>query len=185
MERDFRVESRDYDHMLRGRWQAYRLDAGTQVSDTPDLEIAVDTFRLWLPAGTHMHWATQTRPLRFNCLQFFWPGRWYTLTAFYNGRQLRHTYATIIQPAEVGLIGLSYVDLELSLLVQPDLTYTVLTQAEFDEAARILRYSDEVKTEATQTLTNLVNSTQLSVGVFSQIPHVLRHEDFHMTECHP
>src|SRR5436190_1688185 len=33
MQPDFQVESRSYDQIVRGSWQAYRLDQNTQVSD--------------------------------------------------------------------------------------------------------------------------------------------------------
>src|SRR5260370_20072627 len=33
MQPDFRVESRSYDQVIRGSWQAYRLDATVQLSD--------------------------------------------------------------------------------------------------------------------------------------------------------
>ena len=93
MQPDFRVESRSYDQMARGSWQAYRLHEQTQLSDELLTEVSRDCLRLWLPAGTPMRWSTRTWPLRYNCLQFYWPQRWYTLSAFYDGRTLLRTYA--------------------------------------------------------------------------------------------
>ena len=122
MQSDFRVESRSYDRMIRGSWQAYRLHEHTLLNDEMLPDVSSDCVRLWLPAGTPMHWSTQTRPLRYNCLQFFWPDRWYTLSAFYDDRILRHTYASIIQPAKIEIERLSYVDLDLSVLVKADQT---------------------------------------------------------------
>src|SRR6185437_3944435 len=120
MQADFQVESRSYDQMVRGRWRGYRLSAGTRLGDESEVEVASDCVRLWLPACTPMNWSTATRPLRSNCVQFFWPERWYTLSAFYSGRELVHTYASIISPATIELDRLTYVDLDLSLLVKPD-----------------------------------------------------------------
>src|SRR5690349_24669861 len=107
MQRDFRVECRSYDQMLRGSWQAYRLAEGLQLGDEA-VESLDDCVRLWLPAGTAMNWSTGTRPLRNACLQYFWPQRWYMLSAFYQERTLVHTYATIIQPAGIDIGRLSY-----------------------------------------------------------------------------
>ena len=98
MQPDFHVESRTYDQVVRGSWQAYQLPRSIQLSDEALPEIASDCLQLWLPAGTPMRWSTHTHPLRYNCLQFFWPNRWYMLSAFYNGRALKHTYATVILP---------------------------------------------------------------------------------------
>jgi protein associated with RNAse G/E len=140
--------------------------------------MANDGIRIWLPAGTPMHWSTATRPLRNNCLQFFWPTRWYTLSAFYSGRQLIHTYATIIQPAQIELDRLTYVDLDLSLLVKPNLSYEVLTQAEFEQAADQLHYSEEVRIGSLLAQQTLTNAIQVGTGLFSLIPHTLNQTDF-------
>ena len=125
-----------------------------------------------------MNWSTATRPLRSNCVQFFWPERWYTLSAFYNDRALIHTYATIIQPARIEADGLTYVDLDLSLLVKPALSYEVLTQAEFDQAAEMLHYSEDTRIGSLLALQTLTNSIQLGTGLFSLIPHTLNQTDF-------
>src|SRR5438045_1772675 len=134
MQQDFLVESRSYDQTLRGSWQAYKIDEGMRLGDESVDDVLGGigrALRLWLPAGTMMRWSTGGRPLRSNCLQFFWPDRWYSLSAFYNDRNLVHTYASIIQPARINIERLSYIDLELSILVEPDLSYEVLTQVEF------------------------------------------------------
>jgi protein associated with RNAse G/E len=182
MQKDFRVECRSYDQMLRGSWQAYRLDDDLQVGDEP-VEALHDCMRLWLPAGTPMNWSTGTRPLRSACLQFFWPQRWYMLSAFYRGNELIHTYATMIQPATIEIDRLSYIDLELSVLVEPDLSYEVLTQAEFEHAANLLHYSEDTRVSALMALNTLTSGVQRSVGVFSAIPYQLKQVDLHLSSC--
>ena len=183
MQADFRVESRSYDQRVRGSWAAFRLNEQTQLSDELVTEASSDCLRLWLPAGTPMHWTTRTRPLQHNCLQFFWPERWYMLSAFYNGRILRHTYASIIQPATIEIERLAFVDLDLSVLVKPDSTYEVLTQAEFEQMADMLHYNEETRIGALMALRTITSSIQLSVGLFATIPHVLSSTDFHLTTC--
>ena len=183
MQPDFQVESRSYDQMVRGSWRGYRLDVTTPLSDESLAEVSSDCVRLWLPAGTQMHWSSGTRPLRNNCLQFFWPGRWYTISAFYNGRSLIHTYASVIQPATIELERLYYVDLDLSILVKPDLTFEVLTQAEFDQMADTLHYDEETRIGALMAMGTLTNAIQLGIGLFAAIPHTLRHADFHLATC--
>src|SRR5258708_37476615 len=101
MQQDFLVECRSYEKLLRGSWQAYKLNEQTQLGDEIKDELTSEGVRLWLPAGTLMNWATGTRPLRYNCVQFFWPERWYMLSDFYNQRALIRTSATIIQPATI------------------------------------------------------------------------------------
>lgn len=173
MRQDFLVECRNYDKTLRGSWKAHQLSAETQVGDE-EAEAAQGSLRLWLPAGTPMNWERGTRPLRSHCLQFFWPERWYMLSAFYDGESLIHTYATIIQPAILGYERLSYVDLDLSMLVKPDLSYEVLTQAEFEQAANALGYDEETRISALMALRTLSSTIQRSLGVFSAVPHCLK-----------
>lgn len=183
MQREMLVESRSYDQVLRGSWRAYKLDEHIQLGDEQPSGTATDMVRLWLPAGTPMRWATGTRPLRNNCLQFFWPQRWYMLSAFYQKDTLLHTYASIIQPATIDLDRLAYVDLDLSTLVEPDLSYEVLTLVEFEHAADLLRYSEETRISALMALRTLTSSIQLSVGLFTNIPYRLKQTDFHLASC--
>ena len=184
MQRDFLVESRNYDAVLRGSWQAYRLNENIQLGDESAIEPTMDAIRVWLPKGTLMHWATGMRPLRYNCLQFFWPQRWYMLSAFYNERSLMHTYASIIQPAHLHLDGVSYIDLDLSVLIKPDLSYEILTRAEFEQAAELFDYSEETRIRALATLRTLTSSIQRSVGLFTVVPHWLQKTEVHLVQCH-
>jgi hypothetical protein len=183
MQPDFQVESRSYDQVVRGSWQAYKLQQRTQLSDELLAEASSDCLRLWLPAGTLMHWSTNIRPLRYNCLQFYWPQRWYTLSAFYDDRVLKYTYATIIQPASLEIERLAYVDLDLSILVKPDLTFEVLTLAEFEQIADLLHYSEDTRIGALMAMRSITSSIQRSAGLFAPIPNLLRETDFHLMGC--
>jgi protein associated with RNAse G/E len=183
MHPDFQVESRSYDQAYRGSWRGYRLETSLQLSDLPTAPVSGDCLRLWLPAGTPMHWATRTHPLRNHCLQMYWPERWYTLSAFYQDRELIHTYASIIQPITMEDHRLSYIDLDLSLLIQSDLSYEVLTQVEFDALAETLHYSEETRIGALMAMHTLTNAIQLATGLFATIPLTLRQTDFHLVSC--
>ena len=183
MQQDFLVESRSYEQGLRGSWRAYRLGEGMQLGDEQPCEGLGDLMRLWLPAGTPMRWETGTRPLRNNCLQFFWPQRWYMLSAFYSDRTLIHTYASIIQPATIEADRLSYVDLDLSVLVRPDLSFEVLTQAEFEHMADLFHYSEDTRIGALMALRTLTSTIQHSVGIFTCVPVQLKQSDFHLVHC--
>lgn len=184
MHPDFQVESRSYDQAYRGSWRGYRLESSLQLSEQPTAPVVGDCVRLWLPAGTPMHWTTRTHSLRDNCLQMYWPERWYTLSAFYHGRELIHTYASIISPITLADERLSFVDLDLALLIQPDLSYEVLTQAEFDQLAETLHYSEETRIGALMAMHTLANAIQLATGLFATIPLTLRQADFHLVKCH-
>ncbi len=183
MQQNFLVESRSYEKLWRGSWSAYKLDRQIQLGDEQSSLNRNDLVRLWLPAGTSMRWATGTRPLRSNCVQFFWPERWYMLSAFYDEHVLKHTYAAIIQPAVIQPDRLSYVDLDLSVLVKPNLSFEVLTQAEFDQAADQLHYSEETRISALMALRTLTSAIQRSIGIFSVVPLQLNLSDLHVVRC--
>jgi protein associated with RNAse G/E len=175
MERDFLVESRSYDHLMRGSWRAYKVDRRISLSVESSLNHsgADDCTCVWLPRGTLMNWASGTRPLPRNCVQFFWPQRWFMFSAFYHDAELLHTYVNIIQPATMQLDRVSYVDLDLSMLLKPDLSYEVLTQAEFEHASHVLHYNEETRIGALMALHTLTSSIQRSTGLFSVIPYHL------------
>src|SRR6266487_823823 len=96
---------------------------------------------------------------------------------------LIHTYAAIIQPATIELDRLSYIDLDLSVLVKPDLSYEVLTQAEFEQMADLFHYDEETRIGALMALRTLTSTIQHSVGVFTAVPSRLQQSDFHLVHC--
>lgn len=183
MQRDFLVESHSYDKMLRGTWRAYKLSSDLQLGNEQESSVLDNCVRLWLPSGTPMNWSSGTRKLRSNCLQFFWPDRWYMLSAFYNEDVLIHTYANIIQPAQILLDHISYVDLDLSTLIKPDLSYEILTQMEFEHMADTLHYDESTRVSALMALQTITSTIQRSIGLFSAVPHQLNLNQLH-TDCH-
>ncbi|HEX9426123.1 MAG TPA: DUF402 domain-containing protein, partial [Pyrinomonadaceae bacterium] len=52
---------------------------------------------------------------------------------------------------------LSYVDLDLDILVEPDLSYRILDVEDFERNAETYSYSVEVKANAHRAVTELVN----------------------------
>jgi len=64
---------------------------------------------------------------------------------------------------------LSYIDLDIDVLVQPDLSYQVLDTDEFEVNAARYGYSDEVKTRAREgldELTKMIESRQFPFEEF-------------------
>lgn len=70
-------------------------------------------------------------------LEYHWLDRWYSVFClFEEDGAFQSYYADIRMPAEVEGRRLSYVDLELDLIVHPDLSHQVVDEREFAEAAR-------------------------------------------------
>ena len=73
--------------------------------------------------------------------EFFWTDRWYSVFRFQSpdGRLLRF-YCNINTPPTFEPGVLSYIDLDVDVLVEPDLSYEVLDEDEFERHAELYRY---------------------------------------------
>ncbi len=136
----------------------------------------------WEPRGTFIHrrsgWA-----MRFDHLQFFYPNRWFVISADYgtNGL-LRHCYCDITmpwQPPTRTKRQIEYIDLELDLRVMPDGSSLIQDEDEFDDAIVTMQYPDHVRDGALLALQMLIESARAWTEPFAQIPLVLPRLDFH------
>jgi protein associated with RNAse G/E len=90
-------------------------------------------------------------------LEYYWLNRWYNIFRFAepNG-ELRNYYCNInVPPTFAGEI-LSYVDLDLDILVAPDFSYQVLDEQDFESNAQIYGYPDQVQQNARRAVEELV-----------------------------
>ena len=72
-----------------------------------------------------------------------------------NGTRLY--YCNLNMPPSLKDNVLTYIDLDIDILVQPDFSYQVLDLDEFEENARRYGYSEEVKSEAQAAVDELVS----------------------------
>ncbi len=78
----------------------------------------------------------------FTWALFFFPGRWYSITSVYDARAVLIAHHTdLCVPPEVRDGVLSFLDLKLDLLVQPDGKWSWLDQDEYDEEVAAGRIS--------------------------------------------
>jgi protein associated with RNAse G/E len=90
-------------------------------------------------------------------LEYYWLDRWYNIFRFAepNG-ELRNYYCNVnVPPTFAGEI-LSYVDLDLDILVAPDFSYQVLDEQDFESNAQIYRYPEQVQQKARRAVEELV-----------------------------
>ncbi|MCM3871417.1 MAG: DUF402 domain-containing protein [Pyrinomonadaceae bacterium] len=90
-------------------------------------------------------------------IEYYWLDRWYNIFRFAepNG-ELRSYYCNVnVPPAFDGQV-LSYVDLDMDILVEPDLSYRIVDLEDFKENAERFGYSEDVQTNARQGLERLV-----------------------------
>lgn len=90
-------------------------------------------------------------------LEYYWLDRWYNIFRFAQpDGALRNYYCNVNVPARFDGDTLSYVDLDLDILVDPDFSYRVLDVEDFEANGRIYGYTEEVKANARQALDELV-----------------------------
>ena len=90
-------------------------------------------------------------------LEYYWLDRWYNVFRFAqpNG-ELRNYYCNVNLPPTLEDDILSYVDLDLDMLVAPDYSYQTLDEEDFEENAKLYGYSDEIRTNASKAIDELV-----------------------------
>ena len=91
-------------------------------------------------------------------LEYYWLDRWYNIFRFAepNG-SLRNFYCNVNVPPTLEGSVLTYVDLDLDILVAPDFSYQILDKDDFEDNAKLYNYSAEVQSNAARALDELVN----------------------------
>ncbi|HEV7747733.1 MAG TPA: DUF402 domain-containing protein [Pyrinomonadaceae bacterium] len=101
-------------------------------------------------------------------VEYYWLDRWYNIFRFAQpDGALRNYYCNVNVPAKFDGETLSYVDLDLDILVAPDFSYRVLDVEDFAANARIYGYTEEVKANAQQALDEIVKMIQTRAFPFS------------------
>ena len=141
------VESRKYDGRLHRSWAARLVRAEgalVVVEGTFEEEIVHPNLGVIEPG-------TVSR-------EFYWMDRWYSVFRFRRpAGQLRNYYCNVNEPARFDGQNLRFVDLDIDLLVAPDMTYTILDEEEFAEHAERFKYSPETRRRARAALSELID----------------------------
>ncbi|MGE5674116.1 MAG: DUF402 domain-containing protein [Mycobacterium leprae] len=103
----------------------------------------------------------QTRGKRFTIqnrsIEFYWPGRPYTVAADCSAEgQIRQYYCNINLPPVMADDRVEWVDLDLDLIVQPDLSWQVVDEEEFELHQVRYGYPPEVIQLARESLAALI-----------------------------
>jgi protein associated with RNAse G/E len=90
-------------------------------------------------------------------VEFYWLDRWYNIFRFHQPTgELRNYYCNINVPPVFHQNVLSYIDLDMDILVEPDLSYRILDEDEFAANASRFKYSLEVQRRSYQAIEQLV-----------------------------
>jgi protein associated with RNAse G/E len=101
--------------------------------------------------------------------EFFWTDRWYSIFRFQapDGRLLKF-YCNINTPPTLDSGALTFVDLDVDVLVQPDYSYQVLDEDEFERHAQLYRYPPVYRLnvqEALDEIRGLIENRQFPFNV--------------------
>jgi uncharacterized protein len=140
------VHSCKHDGRIRRRWPARvaRREGTLILLDAVFSEEVRHPLLGTIETGTHS-------------IEYFWTDRWYSVYRFQtpDGRLLRF-YCNINTPARLASGVLSFVDLDVDVLVEPDFSYRVLDEDEFERHAELYGYPESYRERVAQALAELV-----------------------------
>ncbi len=76
--------------------------------------------------------------------EYFWTDRWYSVFRFQTpAGELLKFYCNVNTPPKVEDGALTFIDLDVDVLVNPDFSYKVLDEDEFERHVELYKYPDE------------------------------------------
>lgn len=89
--------------------------------------------------------------------EFFWKHKWYNVFRFHEpAGALRNFYCNVNQPPTFENETLSFVDLDVDVLVSPNFTVEILDLDEFEDNAAKYSYPNEVRAEIGKSLDEIL-----------------------------
>jgi protein associated with RNAse G/E len=153
------VRAYKYDGVLHRTWTAelVRQDESLILLDAKFADEIVHDLLGTIAVGTHS-------------LEYYWLNRWYNIFRFAEpDGKLRNYYCNVNQPPRFDGKTLSYVDLDLDILVEPDFSYRILDVEDFEANAKRYGYTPEVQTHARRALDDLVAMIETRAVPFTDL----------------
>jgi len=102
--------------------------------------------------------------------EYFWLGRWYNVFRFEEASGgLKYFYCNVAMPADFVNQTLSYIDLDIDVVIRPDRTYEVLDEGDFAASAELYGYSDELVRRVKTALNELLGSLARNEFPFDEL----------------
>lgn len=152
------VRACKYDGRERRRWtaQLLRREGPLLILDAYFPEEVTHDLLGTIAVGTHS-------------LEYYWLDRWYNIFRFAQpGGALRNFYCNVNVPPALENNVLTYVDLDLDILVAPDYSYQILDAEDFEQNASLYRYPNEVRTNAGRAVDDLVRMIETREFPFNE-----------------
>jgi len=142
--------------LLHRKWRAelLRRDDSLIVLDARFSDQIVHELLGTIASGTHS-------------LEYYWLDRWYNVFRFARADgTLRNYYCNINVPPNFDGETLSYVDLDLDILVDPDFSYHILDAKDFDDNVERYGYPNEVQVNARRAVDELARMIETRIFPF-------------------
>jgi protein associated with RNAse G/E len=91
-------------------------------------------------------------------IEYYWLDRWYNVFRFLESTgRVRNFYCNVNMPPRLDGHTLSYVDLDMDIVVRPDFSYEILDMDEFEVNAERYNYPADVRDGARSALEELLS----------------------------
>jgi len=157
--RDITVRVLKHDGVEHRRWNARLAECGTgvpPVNHAQDARATCDDSLIVLNAEFEYdvkHEVLGEIPRGTRTVEYYWLDRWYNIFRFLRkDGDTRLWYCNINTPPTLENDVLSYIDLEIDVLVKPDFTYQVLDVDEFEQNSKVFGYEDELRREVQRAI---------------------------------
>lgn len=109
-------------------------------------------------------------------LEYYWLDRWYNIFRFLaDDATTRLWYCNISTPPQLSNGELSYIDLDIDVLVRPDFSFQMLDVDEFEQNAKRYGYPENIKQRtyaAVDELTSMIGHRQFPFHPAFSMAHV-------------
>jgi protein associated with RNAse G/E len=140
------VQSRKYDERIHRHWRARVIE------QTGSMLVLDATF-----AEEIRHPLLGTIAPGTLSAEYYWTDRWYSIFRFSEPHgALRNFYCNINMPAIFDGEILSFVDLDIDVLVMPDFSYRILDEDEFAVNTARFNYPADIQSRAQESLASLI-----------------------------
>ncbi len=144
--REITVNSRKYDGTIRRSWACELVESSDGVI------VLEGVFEQDVEHADLGNIARGTRSV-----EYFWPARWYNIFRFHNpDGNLRNWYCNVNMPPRFTGDTIDYVDLDIDIVVWPDMSHTVLDTDEFQMNAERFSYPPEIIRNAENAVAELI-----------------------------
>ncbi len=102
-------------------------------------------------------------------IEYYWLDRWYNIFRFVDpAGELRNFYCNVNVPPVFQNNVLSYIDLDIDILVTPDFSYSILDEDEFAINAERFHYPKEIRQRSLEALEELVTLIEKRAFPFNE-----------------